>query len=158
VILDSHLDTLENVLLWWEWMTIGKELPPEKENLMRQLSSLLVFDMLTNNSDRFSGGNLMTNPDGRKLYYMDNTFGFQVEPEGHMKCRTYLFRCQKFSRSFVEKLRTIDLATLKRALEPEPGVLSEAEMNAVISRKDVAVRFIDGLIAQYGVDKVLVFQ
>lgn len=157
VIVDSHLDTLENVLAWWRWMTIGEEIPPDKYNLMAQLSSLLVFDLLTNNSDRFSGGNLMTSKDGRVLFWMDNTFGFQVEPEGHVRCRTYLFRCQKFSKKMVAALRRLDLAGLKEALSPEPDVLSEPEMQAVISRKDVALRYIDGLIAQFGADKVLVF-
>ena len=157
VILDSHLDTLDNVLTWWRWMTIGEEIPPEKVSLMAQLSSLLIFDLLTNNSDRFSGGNLMTSPDGTFLYWMDNTFGFQIEPEGHLRCRTYLYRCQKFSRRFVEAVRKLDLASLRRALESEPGVLSEAEMHSVIARRDVALRFIDGLIAQFGEDKVLAF-
>jgi hypothetical protein len=157
VIVDSRLDTLENVLTWWRWMTIGEEIPPDKTEMMAQLSSLLLFDLLTNNSDRFSGGNLMTSKDGRILFWMDNTFGFQVEPEGHLRCRTYLTRCQKFSRKMVDGLRRFDLQALRHALEPEPGILSEAEMQAVIGRRDVGLRYVDGLIAQYGADKVLVF-
>jgi len=157
VIIDSHLDTLENVLAWWRWMTIGEEIPADKTALMEQLSSLLIFDLLTNNSDRFSGGNLMTSPDGKTLFWMDNTFGFQVEPEGHIRCRTYLFRCQKFSRRFVEAVRKLDLPSLRQALEAEPGVLTEAEMRSVVARREVAMKYIDGLIAQFGEEKVLVF-
>jgi hypothetical protein len=138
-------------------MTIGEEIPADKVELMAQLSSLLLFDLLTNNSDRFSGGNLMTSKDGKVLFWMDNTFGFQVEPEGHVRCRTYLFRCQKFSRKMVAQLRRFDLEALKQALSPEPDVLSEPEMESVIARKDVALRYIDGLVAQFGADKVLVF-
>jgi hypothetical protein len=158
VIVDSHLDSQENVLAWQGWMTVDEELPPEKAELMSQLSSLLIFDMLINNSDRFSGGNLMTSPDGHTLFWMDNTFGFQVEPEGHIRCRQYLFRCQKFSRKMVEALRGFDLPALRRALEPEPGVLSDAEMRAVIARRDVTLKYIDSLIAAFGANKVLVFQ
>jgi hypothetical protein len=157
VILDSHLDTLENVLTWWRWMTMGEEIPPDKVDLMAQLSSLLLFDLLTNNSDRFSGGNLMTSPDGKTLFYMDNTFGFQVEPEGHLRCRTYLMRCQKFSRKAVEALRRLDLPSLRAALEAEPGVLTEAEIKAVMARREVGLKYVDGLITQFGVEKVLVF-
>jgi hypothetical protein len=157
VIVDSHLDTLDNVLAWWRWMTVGEEIPPDKLELMEQLSSLLIFDMLTNNSDRFSGGNLMTSKDGHVLFWMDNTFGFQVEPEGHLRCRTYLFRCQKFSRKMVAALRNFDLASLKQALAPEPALLSDAEMQSVIARKEVVLRYIDGLVGQFGADKVLVF-
>lgn len=156
-IVDSQLDTMENVLTWWRWMTVGEEIPPEKVGLMAQLSSLLLFDLLTNNSDRFSGGNLMTSPDGRVLFWMDNTFGFQIEPEGHVRCRTYLVRCQKFSRKMVEALRRFDLPSLRRALESEPGVLSDAEMRSVVARAGVGLKHVDGLIAQFGEDKVLVF-
>jgi hypothetical protein len=157
IILDSHLDTLDNVMSWWRWMTIGEEIPPDRVGMMQQLSSLLLFDLLINNSDRFSGGNLMTSKDGRVLFWMDNTFGFQIEPEGHLRCRTYLFRCQKFSRKSVAALRRFDLVALRQALQPEPGVLHESEMESVIARRDVALRYVDGLIAQFGADKVLVF-
>jgi hypothetical protein len=157
-IVDSHLDTLENVLLWWRWMTVGEEIPPEKVELMAQLSSLLIFDLLQNNSDRFSGGNLMTSPDGRILYWMDNTFGFQVEDQGHLRCRTYFTRCQKFSRRMVEAIRRLDLSSLRNAMAPDTGVLSEPELRSVLARRDVALKYIDGLIAQFGAEKVLVFK
>jgi hypothetical protein len=157
VILDSHLDTTDNVAMWWKWMTVGEEVPADKAELMAQLSNLLLFDLLTNNSDRFSGGNLMTSKDSRILFFMDNTFGFQVEPEGHVKCRTFLQRCQKFGKKLVEAMRKLDLPTIRAALEPEPGVLSDAEMRAVLARRDVAIHYVDGLVAQYGADKVLVF-
>jgi hypothetical protein len=157
VIVDSHLDTLDNVLTWWRWMTVGEEIPPDKTELMAQLSSLLIFDLLTNNSDRFSGGNLLTSKDGRTLFWMDNTFGFQIEPEGHLRCRTYLVRCQKFSRKLYESLRRLDLPSLREAMAVEPGLLTEPEMQSVVTRRDVALRYVDGLIAQLGRDKVLVF-
>ena len=157
VIVDSHLDSLDSTLAWWRWMTVGEEIPADKLGVMAQLSSLLVFDLLTNNSDRFSGGNLMTSPDGKTLFWMDNTFGFQIEPEGHVRCRQWLVRCQKFSRKFIEAVRKLDLDSLRRALEAEPGVLTDAEMRSVIARRDVALRYVDGLIAQFGEDKVLVF-
>jgi hypothetical protein len=157
VILDSHLDASENQLIWAKWMTVGEEIPADKVDLMAQLSELLLFDLLTNNSDRFSGGNLMTSKDGRILFFMDNTFGFQVEPEGHMRCRTALMRCQKFGKKMVEALRRMDFTSLRAALAPEPGVLNEAEQRAVLARRDVALRYVDGLIAQNGADKVLVF-
>lgn len=157
IIVDSHLDTLENVLEWWRWMTVGEEIPPEKVRVMEQLSSLLLFDMLTNNSDRFSGGNLMTSADGRILFWMDNTFGFQIEPEGHIRCRTYLSRCQKFSRKMVTALRRLDLPSLRAALAVEPSVLTENEMKSVLARRDAALRHVDAQIAQHGEAQVLVF-
>ena len=156
-ILDSHLETPENALTWTKWMTTGELIPPDKVDLMAQLSDILLFDLVTNNSDRFSGGNLMTSKDGRILFFMDNAFGFQIEPEGHVRCRMYMQRSQKFGRKMVDALRRLDLAALRAALEPEPGVLSDAEMRSVLARRDVALHYVDGLIAQHGVDQVLVF-
>ncbi len=156
-IADSHLDTTDSVLEWMDWLTVGNDIPAEKVAMMEQLSSVLVLDMLTNNSDRFSGGNLMTSPDGRTLYYMDNTFGFQVEPDGHAKCRAYLTHSQKFSRRLVGELRRLDAQAIRRAFEPDPGVLTTDEIASVLSRRDWTLRYIDGLIEKYGAEKVLVF-
>lgn len=156
VIVDSHLDSLDSVMTWWRWMTVGEEIPADKTKLMSQLSSLLLFDLLTNNSDRFSGGNLMTSRDGRTLYWMDNAFGFQVDYEGHSRCRIYLQRCQKFSRKMVDGLRRLDMWTIRHALE-SADVLTTPEIQALLARRDVALRYVDSLIAQHGADKVLVF-
>lgn len=157
VVADSHLDTDQAVIQWSQWLTIGQEIPADKRHLMEQLSTLLVFDLLQNNSDRFSGGNLLTSPDGKTLFYMDNTFGFQVEPEGHEKCRNYLKRVQKFSRRLVARLRQLDLRALRQALMAEPAVLNADEMRAVIARRDAVLRYVDGLIAKNGAERVLVF-
>ena len=157
VIVDGKLDTADQIEVWTGWLTVGNDIPRGKVGLMAQLSSLLVFDLLQNNSDRFSGGNLMTSPDGKTLYYMDNTFGFQVEPRGHEKCRAALVRSQKFSRRLVEALRRFDGHALRVAFESDPGVLTEDEIASVVARRDVALRYIDGLIRRFGADRVLVF-
>src|SRR5260370_760560 len=51
IIVDSRLDLPESVVAWWRWMSVGEEIPADKLGLMAQLSSLLWFDLLTNNSD-----------------------------------------------------------------------------------------------------------
>jgi hypothetical protein len=57
----------------------------------------------------------------------------------------------------VEALRRLDLPSLHSAFAPEPAVLTEAEMQSVLARRDVALRHVDGLIAKYGAERVLVF-
>ncbi len=158
VILESGLDKPEHLADWQRWLTAGESIPSSRSHLMEQLSSLLLFDMLTNNPDRFSGGNLKMSDDGRMLFYMDNTFSFQSEPQGHVKCRVALAHSQKFSRSLVERLRRLDMISLRAAFEPEPGILSETEMSAILGRRDVAVAYIDRLIASNGEERVLVFE
>jgi hypothetical protein len=157
VIVDTLFDKPEQMEQWTRWLTVGEPIPEEKRELMSQLSTLLVFDLLTNNSDRFSGGNLMASSDGKILFYMDNTFGFQLQPEGHERCRQGLARAQKFSRGFVAALRKLDARSIRDSFAPEPVELSTAEIESVLARRDVALRHIDNLVAQFGAAKVLVF-
>lgn len=158
-ILNVGFDSQEGTQRWSEWLTIGNRVPPEKAGLMAQLSTLLLFDLLQNNSDRFSGGNLVGAPDGKSLFYMDNAFGFQTDPEGHQRCRAYLQRAQKFSRSFVERLRRLDAGSIKQALAGEPGppALSDPEIDALLGRRDEALRYVDRLLKEHGEERVLVF-
>ncbi len=152
------LDSAEGVNRWSEWLSIGTSIPADKVHLMQQFSTLLLFDLMQNNSDRFSGGNLMGSPDGKSLFFMDNAFGFQTDPEGHQRCRSYLYRAQKFSRRFVTAIRKLDRDTLVETMKAEPApLLSEAEIEAVLGRRDQALKHVDALIAQHGEGRVLVF-
>lgn len=157
---DLKLDTTEGILRWTAWLTQGSEIPEGKSGLLGQLSTLLLFDLLQNNSDRFSGGNMLGSGDGRTLYYMDNAFGFQADPDGHVRCMSYLSRSQKFSRSFVKRLERLTREELASALTGEPGapLLSDEEIDALLRRRDRALRYVRGLCTTYGEDKVLVFQ
>lgn len=159
MITDLRLDTSEGVRRWSAWLSQGSTIPAGKSGLMAQLSTLLVFDLLQNNSDRFSGGNLLGSSDGKTLYYMDNAFGFQPDSEGHQRCWSYLFRAQKFSRSMVRALGELDRETLRAVMASEPGppLLSEEEQAALLARRDRALAYIMGLCDEYGAERVLVF-
>ena len=159
-LIHTGLDEGEGLKRWEEWLTVGTDIPPEKVTLMAQLSTLLLFDLVQNNSDRFSGGNILGAPDGKTLFFMDNAFGFQTDAEGHQKCRSYLSRAQKFSRRFVASLRRLNQATLQEAMRsPPPGgdLLSGAEIEALLGRRDQALRYVEGLSQRFGEERVLVF-
>ena len=158
-VVDMHLDTTEGIEHWADWLSQGTAIPQDKAALLGQLSTLLLFDLLQNNSDRFSGGNLLGSPDGRVLYFMDNAFGFQVDPDGHQRCWSYLKRAQKFSRSFFVALHDLDKPRLAAALAQDPSgaLLTDEEMDALLSRRDRALRYLRGLFGEFGEDKVLVF-
>lgn len=160
---DLRLDTTAGIHRWTEWLGQGGSIPPEKTLLMSQLSSLLIFDLLQNNSDRFSGGNLLGAPDGKTLYYMDNAFGFQADPEGHTRCWFYLNRVQKFSLHLVQALEGLRADVLaaamvwNRADGSQQPLLTDEEQAALLSRRDRALSHIDKAISMYGRDNVLVF-
>ena len=159
---DTELESAAATKIWTEWLSAKAPPPPANRAAVAQhLSTMIVFDLLQNNSDRFSGGNIVARPDWSYLYFLDNTFGFQVEPGGHLRCRQALVKVQRFSRSFVARLRALDAATLRAELsresDPPYEILSAEEVDSVIARAHVALEYIDGLVAQFGADKVLYF-
>ncbi|MES1158254.1 MAG: hypothetical protein ABUL67_04045, partial [Haliangium ochraceum] len=143
------------------WLTHGEAIPPDQLSMARQVSDLVVFDFLTSNPDRYSGGNMKMSPDGSELFYMDNTMSFFLDPLGKEKIRDVLFRTQRFSRSLVDALSRITEATLRRALGAEAGagheILTPDEISAVIARRDAIKRYIGELTAKYGAREVLFF-
>jgi len=160
---NPQLDTTAGILRWTDWLGAGGTVPPEKKLVLSQLSSLLVFDLLQNNSDRFSGGNLLGSPDGQTLYYMDNAFGFQVDPEGHTRCWFYLNRVQKFSLRLLQALERLRPEDLRAAMvwSDDSGathpLLSDEEQAALLARRDRALAHIYQAINTHGRDRVLVF-
>jgi len=161
IIKDSGFDTPEGKQEGETWLSIGQTVPPDKISMATQLSDLVVFDFLTANPDRYSGGNMKMSPDGTELFYMDNTMSFFVEPEGKQRNRDVLFRTQRFSRNLYEALPRVTVATLTSALAEEVGaryeILTPAEIAAVVGRKEVVQRYIDDLIANFGERNVLYF-
>ncbi|MBN2573468.1 MAG: hypothetical protein JXP73_02785 [Deltaproteobacteria bacterium] len=158
---DSGLDTPEGVAESTQWLTVTRPIPFHRRALAAQLSDMLVFDFLIANPDRGSGGNMMTNEDGSRLYFMDNTMSFFIEPEGNERVRAALHRAQRFSRRLYEALGRISETTLTQVLaqasEGEYEILTQPEIRAVVSRRDYVRRYIDGLVAAHGAPEVLYF-
>jgi hypothetical protein len=161
VIKDSGFDTPEGQRLAQTWLSVGQRIPPDKRDIAAQLSDLVVFDFLTANPDRLSGGNMKMSPDGKQLYYMDNTMSFFVEPTSKAKARDALMRTQRFSRATYAALDRISVPTLERVLSEETGtpyeILTPAEIRAVVQRRDVVRQYVAVLIGQFGATDVLAF-
>jgi hypothetical protein len=160
VIKDAGFDTPDGQKVSQAWLTQGQPIPPDQVGMAAQLSTLFVFDFLTSNPDRYSGGNMKMSEDGKKLYFMDNTMAFFVG-EGHPRPREVFLRTQRFSRALYEALPQITVSTLTRALGQEEGtpieILTPPEIAAVVARREVAKRHIDALIREFGAAKVLCF-
>lgn len=161
VIKDSGFDTPEGMARAQAWLSLGQPIPPESRALAMQLSDLAVFDFLTSNPDRYSGGNMKMSPDGSRLYYMDNTMSFFLQPEGNDVTRQALVKTQRFSRRLHQALDRLDFDAVRRALADEPDppyeILTPAEIKAVIARRDAVRRHIDMLAMQFGERNVLAF-
>jgi len=158
---DSGLDTPEGAAQSAQWLTQGMPVAVEKRPVAAQLSNLIVFDFLISNPDRYSGGNMKMSPDGSHLYFMDNTMAFFLDPEGNGKTRPALQRTQRFSRSLYRALDRVTMPGIEHELAAEKDspyeILTPSEMRAVVARKEVVRKHIDGLIAMYGEPNVLLF-
>jgi hypothetical protein len=161
VIKDSGFDTPEGRQQGQIWLTQGQAVPPDKVHMAAQLSDLAVFDFLTANPDRYSGGNMKMSPDGKQLFYMDNTMSFYVDPNGIPRNREVLQRTQRFSRKLYTSLDRINAPTLEKALSEEIGapyeILTPAEIAAVVARREVVRQHVGALVSAFGERKVLVF-
>jgi hypothetical protein len=161
VIKDAGFDTPEGRRTAETWLSVGQRIPSDQRAMAAQLSDMVVFDFLTANPDRYSGGNMKMSADGKQLYFMDNTMSFYVEPAGNQKTRDALERTQRFSRAMYAALDRINVPTLEQVLSEETGtpyeILTPAEIDAVVARRDVVRQYVAVLIGHFGANEVLAF-
>lgn len=160
VIKDSGFDTPEGRAETARWLTQGQTIPFSRRPMAAQVSTLIVFDFLIANPDRYSGGNMKMSEDGTQLFFMDNTMSFYLDPDGFERTRELLLRTQRFSRVLAERLRRVELPTLRRLMRDEVDgaeILTEAEMRAVVARREIAEAHIASMTQQYGASNVLCF-
>jgi hypothetical protein len=156
----AQMDEPEGRALWTKYLQIGSQIPIEVRPLMEQLSMCITFDELIDNSDRWSGNNTVMSPDGKILYFLDNTLSFSIASLGHLQTLDALHRVQMFSRSLVGKLRKLTRDSIVEAIgtgDTLGTLLRDVEIDAIIARRDHIVSYIDKLIAKYGEDAVLAF-
>ena len=156
----GHLiDEPEGQALWTGYLQAGAAIPAELAPLLAQIATVIVFDVVIDNSDRWSGNNTEGSPDNRVLYFMDNTLSFSAFTIGHATNLSKLYRIQVFPRALVNKLRTLTLETLSAAIGGEDDLLgpllTRAEIRAIMSRRDHLLAYVDRLITELGEDAVL---
>lgn len=154
---DLGLDQERAILAWSTELSQRGTLAKERRQLLSQLSTLLLFDVIQNNSDRFSGGNILGFRDTSRLFFIDNAFGFQTDPLGHKRALGYLSRCQKFSHKLWTDLQLLRDAELTFDDPVYGPLLSAEEIRALRSRRDRVVRYLGQLIHSHGQDAVLAF-
>jgi hypothetical protein len=155
------IDQVNGVVTWKRALTIGHPIGRSEAALVAQVSDMVVFDYVINNSDRWSGSNTKASEGSAALYFMDNALSFGNDRRGHSRVRTYFERSQKFSRRLVAALRAVDEAAVRAAVswdvEPFDVLLEEGEIAALMARRAAVLAAIDRLIATHGEKKVLVF-
>jgi hypothetical protein len=153
-----YVDEPDGEALWAEYLQAGAAIPAELRPMLGQLASVIVFDVVIDNSDRWSGNNTQGSPDDRILYFMDNTLAFSQYTIGHTANLARLYRIQVFPRGLIGRLRRLSAEAVAAALGHDDvlgPLLGEGEIRAVMSRRDHLVEYVDRLIADLGEDAVL---
>jgi hypothetical protein len=148
---------------WRGWLATKGSVPEDKKKLAGQISTMIVFDYLTGNWDRWSGGNIGMQEGGQMLLFIDNDGAFfDPPPPGPLASQLGLLKDDaKLSRSFVDALRSLDLDAARAAMgELGPGepLLSTHVLAGFETRRKAALAIIAARVAADGEDKVLVFE
>jgi hypothetical protein len=154
----ARIDEPDGRALWTQYLQADAAMPAPWRSMLAQISTLLVFDQLIDNADRWSGSNTEMSPDGTTLYFMDNTMAFSNHD--HVITAGALHRIQRFSRALIGRLRGLTREAVVAALgdgEVLGPLLQDAEIDAILVRRDGILEYVDHLIAKYGEDEVLAF-
>jgi len=157
-----RVDESAGMDLWTGYLSVGTKIPAEMQPMLAQLASCVMFDVVIDNADRWTGNNTKGSVDRKTLYFMDNTLSFSIYTLGHQPNYGALLRIQVFSRSLIARLRTLTQDEVTAAItKGDDGelapLLNPTELRAVIGRRDHIVEYVDKLIAKYGEDAVLAF-
>ena len=119
--------------------------PPDKEAWNRQMQIVHVFDQLIYNMDRNLQNLVITND--WKVWMIDHTRAFRM----HKQCKDpkVLRFCEK---GFHDKLKTLNENDLSAQMN---GVLTKAEIQGLLGRRDHILKVFDQQIAQRGETTVL---
>ncbi|MBI1787363.1 MAG: hypothetical protein HYR60_07410 [Acidobacteria bacterium] len=138
---------------WWVDDTQMTELertkkkiePPDQDKWNLQMYIVRVFDQLIYNTDR-NLGNLVIDKDW-KIWMIDHTRAFRMQKA--LQNQANLVKCD---RKLLERLRALDKNVVKERLKPW---LTGMEIDAVMGRRDLIVKYVEKLIKEKGESAVL---
>ncbi len=145
---------------WRAWLRAGATPDGPQHELAPEISSLLVFDTLTGNWDRWSGANVGLDAEKQHLLFVDNDGAFfEPVPEKLVKEHLTLVNgADRFPRALIEATRKLDATSLDRALgldETGAPLLTEQQRRSLLSRRDQLLGIVDAKLKSLGEDKVL---
>jgi hypothetical protein len=143
---------------WEPWLTDPRAVVPDDQRaLAAAISNMLVFDFVTGNWDRWSGGNVARDGATGLLLYVDNDGAFYDPPPADALARqlALLKRTVRYSRRFVGSLRALDPGKLRDIFgeeSPAKPLLPDTVIAGVGSRIAAALAAIDAKTRDGGTD------
>ncbi len=154
------LETQDWLPKWRAWLKADGAIPEDQRALAAQISTVLAFDQVTGNWDRWSGGNVGIDRAKNQLLYIDNDGAFfDPVPAKPMRWPAELFDgADRFSRAFVAALRAVDLSGAFGEERPGEPLLSARVVGQAEARRKKVLAAIDAKIAKLGEASVLAFE
>lgn len=119
--------------------------PPNPDDWNKQMYVVRVFDQLIYNTDR-NLGNLVIDKQWR-MWMIDHTRAFRLQTK--LLNEKNLVMCD---RKLLASMRKLDQETLDEQLQP---FVTKGEIKALLTRRDLIVKFFDKLVKEKGEDAVL---
>jgi hypothetical protein len=148
---------------WTNQLVVGVDVPADARRRAEEISTLISYDFIIGNWDRWHGTNTLVDAHGG-LVYRDNNGGF-LEPLPRWKMEiifSFLQRVQRFSRRFVDQVRAMTLASLRRAIANDADgtepLLNDAQLRAMMRRRATFLEYVDALVGIHGASEVYFFE
>jgi hypothetical protein len=146
---------------WQKWLKSGGEIEGADKSQAAQISTLVVFDCLTGNWDRWSGANVGIDRATSTLLFVDNDAAFfDPIPPAFQPQWALLKTVDRFSRALVKRMRALaalDLADAFGDEEPGSPLLPARVVAAADQRRKDVLAIIDEKIKSLGEESVLYF-
>lgn len=157
VLARTHLEDPERRREWVRWLNPSLPVPPEHSRRAEQLATLVVFDYLQANFDRFNSANIRQDEHG-DLVLRDNNRGWFLENlvllhRGGIQDRI------RMSEALYARVREATPEALRRELSRDPhehpGGVHPPQFAAYGQRQQALVTRVEALIARHGRAAVL---
>jgi hypothetical protein len=147
-----------------DWLHHGGAIPDASRSLAASASTMLAFDYVIGNFDRWSGGNVLGDARATRVYVRDHDLAFpaRMTEKLHRRLWQDLQHTERFSRRFYAALQRLSPECIARELASDPAsargpLLSGRQLEGVFDRREALLSYIDSLIALHGEREVLVF-
>lgn len=159
---ESGIDKRDGTRRYTQWLKHDGVIGDDERALARDVSNMLAFDCVIGNWDRWSGGNTKGDAAHRRLYIRDHDVAFPARLSEALMRRILdrLTPAERFSKSFVERLRQLNRARFEQELARDPAttpLLDARQIGAMLDRRAAVLSHIDALIALHGAQNVLYF-
>jgi hypothetical protein len=146
---------------WSAGARVGAATPsdPDRPGRPSELSTMILFDYLTTNVDRWGGDftNVRVRGDGGALVYLDNGAGFTAGPRARIPLMdARLHTLQRFDRAIIERIRGLDRIRLEARMADDPlaPILNERQLEHLEERRRHLLEHVEATVERFGEEAV----